>query len=304
VTSVASAQDVLAGCLSVLANALRYQGDLEAALKNIRQARDISEKATYASETARFFSQYGPMFREGLILDGAEAVSLGRPAEAIQVFQKALDTTEAAAGKDANDAASRARCGTVARELGDILRDRDPQRALVVYDLGIQRLGEIKGGMKTGRDYATLLAKSSYPLRRLGRASEAKKRIDSALAILRSAKDYPAERILLSGPACTTLRALGDFEADASDPGRALAIYEQLLAKVMASKPDVLNDLRDTPKLSGIYGALSQLYRRAGNSSRSEMTKSQRVALWQHWQRLLPRNMYIRGQLEAAEGNV
>jgi tetratricopeptide (TPR) repeat protein len=304
VTSIPSAQDVLAGCLSLLANALRYQGDLDAALTNIRQAREISEKATYASETARFFSQYGPMFREGLILDGAEAVNLGRPDEAIEVFQKALDRTEAAASKDPNDAASRGRVGTVARELGDILRDRDPQRALAVYDLGIRRLGEIKGGMKTGRDYATMLAKSSYALRRVHRTSEAKRRIDAALVILKNTKDYPAERILPSSPACTTLRALGDYEADAGDTHHALAIYEQLLEKVIASNPDLLNDLRDTPKLSSIYGALYHLYRRTGESSKAEMMKSRRVELWRHWQEVLPRNTYIRGQLEAAEQSV
>jgi hypothetical protein len=38
----------------------------------------------------------------------------------------------------------------------------------------------------------------------------------------------------------------------------------------MASKPDVLGDLRDTPKLSSIYGALSRLY------ARVEITRKQK----------------------------
>ncbi len=191
--------------------------------------------------------------------------------------------------------------GTIARELGDILRDSDPQRALAVYDLGIQRLGEVKGGVKTSRDYSTMLAKSSYALRLLHRPSEAKRRITAALLILQKTRDYPAERILLSSPACTTLRALGDYEAETGDPRRALAIYQQLLEKVMASKPNVLNDLRDTPKLASIYGALSHLYRLAGDLSQAESVKSQRVELWRHWKQVLPQSSYIRGQLEAAE---
>ena len=44
-----------------MANALRYQGDLEAALKTIREARKISEQATFPSETARLFNRYGPL---------------------------------------------------------------------------------------------------------------------------------------------------------------------------------------------------------------------------------------------------
>ena len=41
------AQDLASGALSILANALRYQGDLEAALNTIRDARRISDNATY-----------------------------------------------------------------------------------------------------------------------------------------------------------------------------------------------------------------------------------------------------------------
>ncbi len=301
VRSIPSAQDVLASCLSVLANALRYQGDLEGSLTVIREARENSQKASYNSETARFFSQYGPLYREGLILAGAEAVSLERPAEAIRVFREALSMGEAAIKKDVNDAASRARFGTVARELGDILRDRDPQEALAVYDAGLQRLGEIKGGVKVSRDYATMLAKSSYSLRRLGHFSEAKRRLDAALVMLRNTKDYPATRILLSSPACTVLRAFAEYEAEAGDPRQALLSYEQLLEKVMISKPDVLSDLRDTPKLSSIYAALSNLYLRLGEASKADLMRSKRIELWRHWEQALPQNTYIHNQLEAAK---
>jgi len=301
VRSIPSAQDVLASCLSLLANALRYQGDLEGSLTAIREARNISQKATYNSETARFFSQYGPIYREGLILAGSEAVSLERPAEAIRVFQEALRMTEAAAKKDVNDAASRGRVGTIARELGDILRERDPREALAVYELGRERLGQVKGGMKTSRDYATILAKSSYPLRRLHRFTEAKERLDTALASLRNTRDYPANRILLSSPACTVLRALGDYQADVGDPHQAVITYEQLLEKVMASNPDVLSDLRETPKLSAIYAALSSLYLRLGESSKAEAMQSKRIELWRHWHEALPLNTYVHNQLEAAK---
>jgi tetratricopeptide (TPR) repeat protein/tRNA A-37 threonylcarbamoyl transferase component Bud32 len=294
------AQDVAGGGLSILANALRYQGDLDAALSTIRDARKIYEGATYPSETARLFNLYGPIMREGFILGGEDAVSLGRPAEAIDVFQKALDMTQEAARKDPNDSASRARVGSAARELGDVLHDRDPSRALAVYDVGIQRLGETRNGLKTDRDRAALLAKSSYPLRRLHRPSEAKARIDAAFAALKNTKDYPAERIRLESQAYTVVCALADHEAETGDPHHALQIYEQLLDKVMATKPDVLGDLRDTPKLSRIYGALTILYRRSGNLALAEAMNTRRVELWRVWQQKLPRNTFVRRQLEAA----
>src|SRR3954471_5677134 len=106
-----------------------------------------------------------------------------------------------------------------------------------------------------------MLAKYSYALRRLHRPSEAKRRIDAALMILRNTKDLSGRADSSQRSPRVPLRALGDYKAEARDPARSLATYERLLEKVIASKPDVLNDLRDTPKLSSIYGALSHLYR-------------------------------------------
>jgi DnaB-like helicase C terminal domain len=57
--------------------------------------------------------------------------------------------------------------GTAARDLGNILRDRDPRRAIAVYDLGLKRQAEIRNNLKARRDEAVLLADSSYPLRAL-----------------------------------------------------------------------------------------------------------------------------------------
>ncbi len=155
-------------------------GDLEMALTTIRRAQRIAENAVYPSETTRFFSRYTVALREGRILGEADAVNLGQPAEAIEVLQKALDMAGEAAGKDPHDSASRSRVATSARELGKILRDRDPQRALAVFDLGIQRLGETGSGANARGERASLLAHSSYSLRHLHRFAEAKARIDEA----------------------------------------------------------------------------------------------------------------------------
>src|ERR1700687_5846264 len=105
-------------------------------------------------------------------------------------FQQALDMTQEAIRQDSHDSAIRARVGTISRELGKILRGRDPRRALAVYDVGIQRLGETPKNLRASSDRAALLAQSSYPLRRLYRLSEAKARIGAAFAILKEIKDY------------------------------------------------------------------------------------------------------------------
>src|SRR5262249_5159443 len=211
---VPGAEDVSSMALSVLGNALRYQGDFEGALRSVHQSRTLAERMTFPNETARMFSMVAIMLREGRILGEEDAVSLGHPMEAIEVLQKGADLLEETARKDQRDSSSRTRLGTFSRELGDILHDRDPRRSLAVYDLAIQRLSETKKQAGSRRDRAELLAKSSYPLRRLNRVSEAKSRIDEALAILKGTHDYPAVKIRPAGQVYTVTRAFADHEAD------------------------------------------------------------------------------------------
>jgi serine/threonine protein kinase len=302
--AIPSAPDVASQAMSVLANALRYEGHLEEALSTIRQARNLSDHAVFPNETARLFSRYGVMLREGRILGEEDSVNLGRPAEAIEILQQALDMTDRMARQDAKDSASRGRVATTARELGDILRDRDPLRALAVYDLGLQRLGEMRSSLKVRRDRAELLANSSYALRRLHQTAEAKARIDAAVVILKETKDYPAERIRLGSYDDKLVSALADHEAEAGDPNQALKIYEDLLQKVLASAPSPNASLPDAVNMSRLYGAIASLSLRVGQNERASILEAQRIDMWRRWNARLPNNSFVRRQLDAANGSL
>jgi tetratricopeptide (TPR) repeat protein len=290
----------LTSCLSVLSNALRYQGDLEGGLQAIREARSAAEATKYPNDTVRTFSLYAIYLREGLILGEDGGINLDRPEDAVAALKKAFDITADVAAKDRNDFTSRSRVGTAARELGNILRYRDPQRAIEVYDVGIERLGEIQSNLKARRDQAVLMASSAYALRRVHRGSEARKRIDDAFAILKETKDYPADSITLGSEAYTVLCARADDYAEGGDGRRAVEIYEQLLNKITASKPDPLTDLRDAAKLSQFYAALAGLYRRTHDSAKAENMDAQRRGIWRYWDRKLPNNPFVSGQIAAA----
>jgi tetratricopeptide (TPR) repeat protein len=290
----------LSGGLSLLANALRYQGDLEKALQAIQEARKVADETVYSNQTLRMFSLYGISLREGLILGEDGGVNLDRPTEAIAALQSAFDLTDAAARKDPNDAATRTRAANSGVLLGNILRHRDPQRALAVYDLSVRRLGEIRNSLATRRDQALVLANSSYALRSLHRPAEAKNRIEAALGILTETKDYPADRVPLDSEAYIALCALADNEAEQGNHRRAAEIYGQLLAKVMAGNPEPLTDLRDAPRMSHLYEALAGLYRRTANAAQAQDMRARRLELWQHWESQLPNNAFVHRQLEAA----
>ncbi len=81
----------LSQALSHLANALRYQGDLDGSLRAIEEARQLLEQATYRDPTDRMINLYGVLWREGVILGEDGGVNLGRTAEAIGVLQESLD---------------------------------------------------------------------------------------------------------------------------------------------------------------------------------------------------------------------
>jgi hypothetical protein len=286
--------------LSVLANALRYEGDLDGALIAIREARESLKHASYPDETARLFAVYGVLAREGRLLGERGAVNLGRPAEAAEVLQEALDMVEGVARKDPSDSASRARVATCARELGDVLRDRDPVRALAVYDLGIRRLEEMHNSLKARRDHAQLLANSSYPLRHLHRDAEAKARISAAFDILKELKDYPADRIRLGSYGFAIVRAQADYEAGAGNIARSLELYNELLPRVLATKPQPQLMLADAVTLSDLYTKMAALNRRTGHGDRAFSLDAQCLAWWRNWDLRRPNNRFVRAQLSAA----
>ena len=92
-----------------------------------------------------------------------------------------------------------------------------------------------------------------------------------------------------------------DHLADQGRLQQATDVFEQLLDKLMASHPDPENDLGDATALSGIYGALTSLYRRVGRSEQANTTSELRIKLWQNWNRKLPASPFIQQELSAAQ---
>lgn len=279
--------------LSVLSNGLRLQGDLDGALKAIREAREIVDRTSYPSETERMLDRYAVLLREGFILGEDRGISLERPAEAIVPLREAFDMHEAGARRDPNDYTSRTRAATSARELGDILRWREPREALAVYDVALGRLDEITNNVKARRDKALVLANSSYALRRVNRTADGKTRLDEALSILTEIKDYPSDRVALGEELGAVLQAFADHHADHGQLEKAIAEYDGLLEKVLAARPDVEDDLRDANGLSLLYEDLARLYRLTGAADKADALDAKRIALWNHWNRKLPNNSFV-----------
>jgi tetratricopeptide (TPR) repeat protein len=285
--------------LGVLANTARFAGDLNGALLAIRGSRAIAERLARADNVESMLQLGAAFWREGLILGELNNIGFDRPREAEPLLERALEIAETLARKDSDDYTSRSYVSMAGRELGDILREGNPARALAIYDHAHRRVVEIKGNAQSRRDEVWLLTGSSYALRRLGRAAEARRRIDAALAILRDLKEYPAARVIPGDECDAALRALADHYAETGESADAIRTYEGLHEMLLASKPHPETDLRHANGLSRLYRDLGNLYLPAGRAAEAKVLQERRLALWRYWDRKLPENVFVRRQLDA-----
>ncbi len=282
--------------LSLLANVRRQAGDLAGALDAITESRNLADRLYEPAETQRALDLYTICWRQGQILGSDEGVSLGREAEAIEPLETAYRLMEQAASKDPNDSTSRDRLSNAALQLGDILRHRDPARALAVFDQAIARQRELPGNRLARRQEERLLARSSYALRQLQRDAEARERINTALKLLQASKEYPAKIAELGEPLELVLRAKADHQAETGNLEQAIQTYRGLLDLVAASKPHPLEDLRQANDLSRIYLRLARCYREAKQPGEAARFSRMRADLWAAWDRKLPSNPFIARQ--------
>jgi tetratricopeptide (TPR) repeat protein len=286
--------------LTLLASSLRQKGDLEGALQAIRQARPLVESATYPSEMQRIYALQEVLLAEGVILGSEDGVDLGRPEAAIPPLRESFDLMEQLAIKDSKDSTSRYREVNSGTNLAFNLAQREPASALAIYDQYLLRLQEVRDTLNRQLNEAWCLAASAHVLLRLHRLPEAKQRIDAAFVRLREAGQYPAEHVDIKGAAQSSLCAMAEYQEALGQRERAAVSYQELLDRVMASKPEPRNDLAHAIILTRLYAALSNLYRRTGRPGKAEPLETSRLELWQYWDRKLPNNSLIRRQLAAA----
>ena len=176
----------------------------------------------------------------------------------------------------------------MARQLGVVLCGENPARALEVYDAALRGLAELPA-VSTRRieRRAELLAGSASALRKLGKSAAASQRVRDAVRLLEEAKILPAEAVGLDSAAFAVLEAQA-MEVQAGGGGeRAQSLYQDLLRRVEAAKPDLRGDLRDVPRMSALYDALGLVDRR--------------LELWRHWSQSVPGNPFVQKQFALAQ---
>jgi serine/threonine protein kinase len=291
-----------AQAFTMLAGALMYSGEFEAADVAMRESRKNLNQLQVDRRSPRYIALTVSQTRcrEGLILGEDGGVNLNRPLEAAAPLEEAFEAAEAVAKGDANDSEARSTVAIAGHYLGDVLRHSNPKRALEVYDHSLMRVREVPNDVAARRLEALLLAGSSYAARWIHHDKDASERIAAALRLLHEIKDYPAETIVAGSESDAAMRALADHYADTGQPGRALETYQELFRKIMASNPHPENDLPNAVSVSRLYASLAMLFHRMGKEVEARPLEAGRLELWRQWSGKLPDNPFVKHQLKAA----
>jgi tetratricopeptide (TPR) repeat protein/predicted Ser/Thr protein kinase len=283
--------------LQVAARISQSRGDLDEALRSIHESAAVLEPGPGGADQAQTMNFVMSLVYEGEILGGANAIGMGRTEEAIAVLNRAFQIADERVHQDLNDENTRGRLEMAGYPLAGVLRESDPLLALSVYDHTLRHLAEIKTNPNVQFYQARAMAASSYPLRELGRAAEARQRLDSAFKLLRQLKMYPADEIELGSGAHRTLAAQADCEAATGNVGRALQMYQELLDRTSGARPGPENSLEDAMDQSGIYAGMAAVHRQAGQADLAAALDGRRLELWRRWEKKLPGNAYVLRQI-------
>ena len=284
----------------IVALAQREKGELNESLQSIHEAIRKLEPPPGEASTGRLQTYGLALIREGQILGEPEAISLNRPSEAVKSLEHALQLGADFARRDASDFQSQYRIFSAETKLADIIRDTEPARALDMYDDGLRRLAGTAANAGTLRNETKTLAASVYPLLRLGRRAEARKRLDAAFDHLKRLNEYPANVIDFDSPAFDTLRAFAEYESQGGDAGHALELCRDLIHRVRATNIKPETSLESAVDMSELYGVTGRMARRARRDALAAEMESLRLDLWLHWDAQLPGNVFVRRQLDAA----
>jgi tetratricopeptide (TPR) repeat protein len=281
----------------VMARGLRAIGDLDGALAAIQQGVSLLEPPPgVRSPAIRTFGL--ALVTQGDLL-GGDGISLGRPKEAAEYFERGFKIYGELVSGDASESESRLGYANSGQRLAGVLRHSDPHRAVVIYDDVLRRLGEVKNNSRARREEIRVLVKSTHALRRIGQSAEARRRLDTAFSRLRELRLYPAAQVELGSEPHDALCALADYEAASGNAVKAIGIYQELLSLAVASKPEPELRLNDALNLSNIYRAIAILYRRVGQARLARPFDTRSLELWLRWDQKLPHNSFVRRQIES-----
>jgi hypothetical protein len=292
-----------ATAMLALANTLRLDGSLDAALEQAAAGRKILEKQYEATkrDTPSARRLEWAFSVEGKLLGSLDTVSLGRFDEAEQMFERGLAIARKLVDADREDISSRNILASLAKELALLRLERDPASSLALFDEAYRRKSEIPPSNPGNEEKSDMLAASIRALARLGRHDDARARLEQLFTALREAKHYPGT-IRPGNFAANALVAKAEAAAAAGQRHEAVKIWHDIIAAYDVSDRRAPDDLHWAMYHSEAYRGLANVLDLDGKSAEARVWHDKDAALWATWKSKLPRNAFITRQLAATAG--
>jgi tetratricopeptide (TPR) repeat protein len=301
VTGTPTDEAELSGAMLNYAIASRWAGDLDIALSSLHEGRTILERQYQPDSpdwqvARRLLYAY---HQEASILGDPGGISLGRWAEALRLYDRALGLARQLASGDRVDAGIRPQMAALAGRAGHLRLQTDPANALALFDEAFKICSDIPAASASHLDKLQHLAGSIQALIKLGREQEASTRLDRLFTLLREAKKYPgaiSPRNYLE----TGMRARAAVLAAQGRKRDAITVYEEIAGATEKGEQKPSSDLHWALSISEIYEQLAGHYEDVNEPDAATRCREKRRRLWELWDQKLPNNPFVRRQLEAA----
>jgi serine/threonine protein kinase len=293
------ATGLLAATLRNYGTFLRYDGQLPLSLKTLQEARSLLDGVP--PSPARDLEISTVEYYLGIVSGEPDSLSLGNREAAILHLERSLEILRGLMKTDPNDNNARIDFAMSGVKLARVLVPADPQRALVLFDEVFDRMHRAPANSARRKDYLTRsAAESTYALRKLGRASEARARLKRVKQEILDEEELSRAPYGPTGAIDSLMRAEAELIAESGQPKQAAELYRTILERNAQSGADPTHDLSDGLQRSLKLDRLEQLLAAAGDTTGSEKARNERRQLWLHWQQKLPGNPFVKNQLALA----
>lgn len=285
---------VLSTVLGNLARAQERRGQLEEALRSIDRGIALQEKILAenpGSATGRRNLHVSTQSKGGL-LGANDRPNLGRPKEALAVYERSYEIAKRIFDADPNDALARTDYALSMGKIADLVARTDPRRSLDLSEKAITALRQNASADDLVRLEAAYLISTSEPLHALGDRNATQDHLLRARVILK--------RLLAATPQAVDLQSdLADIEAGLADLERerrawkeATSAYQrslELVEPLARAHPD---NLRMQWQLAGVYDRMADNATAAASREEAVHWRSESLKLWQGWNRRTPDSAY------------
>jgi len=276
--------------LETYGSASRRAGNLEDAARAYSECVSILEGilAEQANNFQARRSLANTLIGLGRVYGDAGGPSLGQLDKALENWERGLKIGREVIASDPKEVQGRFNQAVGDYLLGNAVRDHYPARALAAYDEAIDALRPTGGSNLSRQVLAMQLAESTFPLRKLHRETEARRRLQEAKQISAAFRGQGANTLECDQ---SISAAEADWAMVSGHPLEAAERQREFLAEARAEGADNVNqmqNLNDAFTIARRYRSLAQALTAAGRSTEAAQAEAQRSEIVEYWQKKRP----------------